>query len=474
MKTIVGPRESINRLWGKQRINETDVYRLMQYVIRVDHDGKVLLHNAVTGQLVELEQAEIELLNKQPMNYDSGMEQLVTGHYLVPDDYDEHDQVVKLRNILHKLFITQTAGSQAITRYTILPTTACNARCYYCFENGVRFTTMSEQTADETVKFIAEHCGEEKKVSIRWFGGEPTVAANRIDQICKGLVEHGIRYSSSMTTNGYLMDEETIPKAKALWHLKDVMITVDGTERNYNEIKSYVSAKEESPYQRVLRNVGLLLDHGIKVALRMNFDICNYQDFGDLLKEAAERYQGNKLLQVYAFPIKGEYPDKSGEVHHGSETWFEEKLVELNDMAAKAGLFSRQKELPSLFYDTCSAGSPSYMVITPEGKLGRCSGMFFLEDQIVGSVTDEMGNCDYCGPWTRFANPERCNECCFFPSCVLIEKCPGVDRCFIRETYRQCEETIKSIFNQRLNRYQNDREDVYHEYSGTESGICPD
>ena len=453
MRTIVKPKAFIDKMWGKQHIRDEIIYRMMWYVLRIDHDGKVLLHNVVTGQLVVLEQSEADMVEKLPHKYVPAMEQLVTGHYLVPEDYNEHEQVVKLKNVLNRMLITEPPNPQIINNYTILPTTACNARCYYCFEKGVPFITMSEQTADNTVRFIVEHCGDEKKVSIRWFGGEPTVAANRIDQICSGLSANDVIYSTNMTTNGYLFDEEMISRAKTLWHLKDLMITVDGTERNYNKIKSYVNPKE-NPYQRVLRNVGLFLNQGIKVALRMNFDLENADDFEDLIKEVNERFQGDSLLQVYAFPIKGEYPDKSGKVNHASEAWFEEKLVDLNDKARRLGLFNRQRGLPSLNFYTCHAGTPSSMVVTPEGKLGRCTGIFFREDQIIGNVADGIADSDYYKPWIQFADPERCTKCLFFPDCVLIEKCPGLDRCFKTETYRQYEEIIKHVFRQRLKRYQ--------------------
>jgi len=61
-----------------------------------------------------------------------------------------------------------------ITSYTILPTTGCNARCYYCFEHGSKVMTMTRETAGEVVRFITEHCGPKKTVAIMWFGGEPT------------------------------------------------------------------------------------------------------------------------------------------------------------------------------------------------------------------------------------------------------------------------------------------------------------
>ena len=466
MKTIVESKELIDRLWGRQTVHQEGIYRLMRYVLRVDDEGKVLLHNTVTGRLAVLEPEEAEALDRLPLKAEPVLEQLIAERYLVPEDCDEHDQVMKLRRVLNRLLAPGNSDLQGISSYTILPTTACNARCYYCFENGVRPVTMSEQTADAVVRFIAGHCGEEKKVSIRWFGGEPTVASNRIDQICRGLEEHGISYTSSITTNGYLFDEEMVSRAKALWHLQDSMITVDGTEENYNAIKSYVGVKD-NPYRRVLRNVGLLLEQGIGVALRMNFDQGNAEDFPNFLEEVGERFGGNRLLQVYSFPIKGEYPDKSGRVCHASEAWLEKKLVELNDKARETGLFRNKKDLPSLNYNSCNAGTPSFMVITPEGRLGRCTGIFSREDQIVGNVADGVTDPDYCKAWNHFADPARCRDCPLFPDCVLIENCPGIDRCFRAETCRQYEETIKHIYRMHVKNDENSKEDRFYDFSGT-------
>lgn len=451
MITVVKPKENIDKLWGKQRVKNQATYRMMRYVLRVDHDSKVLLHNVVTGRLVVLDRAEMTALENLPMAYKPVIAQLVSEHYLVPVDYDEHWQVINLRNILRKFVIASTLNPIAITRYTILPTTACNARCYYCCEHGIPTFTMTKQIADDTVKFIADYCGEERKISIRWYGGEPTVAAYRIDQICKGIRERGIQYSSSITTNGYLFDEEMASRARELWNLKNAMICVDGTERNYNEVKSFANAKD-NPYQRVLRNIGLLLEQGVSVALRMNFDLVNHRDFKDILTEALQRFQGNKLLQVYAFPIKGEHPDKYGRVMHGSEAWFDEKIAELNDLARAAELFHRTIDLPSLFFSTCNAGSPHFMVITPQGELGRCTGVFSHKDQIVGSVTDGVVDQAYWKSWIQFADLPKCVNCPLFPSCIQIERCPGKNDCFLKETFRQYEEVVKNAFKHFANK----------------------
>ena len=103
VRTIVEPQKHIVRIWGTQQVTEGIIFRLMKYVLRVDTDDKVLLHNVITGQMVILDEREVELLNKLPAVYSQEMESLVVAHYLVPEDYCEREYVKKLQLILRKL-----------------------------------------------------------------------------------------------------------------------------------------------------------------------------------------------------------------------------------------------------------------------------------------------------------------------------------------------------------------------------------
>lgn len=69
---------------------------------------------------------------------------------------------------------------------------------------------------------------------LAWFGGEPLYNAQVIDLICNDLVERGIGYESSMISNGFLFDEKLIKRAAELWRLRQIQITLDGTEGVYN------------------------------------------------------------------------------------------------------------------------------------------------------------------------------------------------------------------------------------------------
>lgn len=428
MITIAEPKEHIDKLWGKQKIREGETYRLMRYVLRVDHEDKVLLHNVVTGRLVVLEREEAEALETLPAPYNPAMEQLASEHYLVPEDYDEHQQVVNLRNVLRKL-ADALSPKGIITHYTILPTTACNARCYYCFERGIQKDTMTKQTADSVIEFIHSHCAGQK-VWIRWFGGEPTVAANRITQICEGLHQRGVEFSSRITTNGYLFDEETVETACSVWNLESVMISVDGIGQRYNQVKAFVDASDD-PYERVMGNIGLLLARGVGVNLRMNFDKQNYQDFEGLLSDAKRRYPDQRLLQVYVHQINGHYPNVDETRIHGDEKWFSENICTLNDLSREAGFYRRKTELLSLDYRWCIAARDDAITILPNGKLVGCPEQMGA-DQFKGDLEHGVTNSELVHSWKQFADYERCRQCVLFPACVKIVNCAGKDRCFYK------------------------------------------
>lgn len=428
MVTLAEPKQEITCLWGKQRAGE-GTYRLMKYVLRVEHRGRVLLYNLVTGQLAALDPEEAALLDTLPAARSPRMDPLIADHFLVPEHEDEHRQTAGLRTVLQKL---QTAQwEECITTYTILPTTGCNARCYYCFEHGVKASVMTEETARDTVDFIVRHSGNAKKVFLTWFGGEPTLCMDRIDQICLGLRNAGITYESKLVTNGYLLDREIAAKARSLWHLNFVQICVDGTEENHNRIKAYVGAAD-NPYQRTLRNAQDLLDAGIRVKLRMNFDLGNAQDFGPFVEEVKQRFHGHPLLTVSAHPIIGCYCGPDGSIRHGSDAWFGEKIAELTGIAADAGLYHRDTRLTGLVYRACMAARDYAVTIRPDGSLVKCPEQFG-DDQIIGSLHDGITNHQLVQSWKQTADPEKCRDCVLFPTCFSVVNCLTGDLCMHRK-----------------------------------------
>ena len=451
MRVIAKGKEQILLLWGNARPAETR-YRLIRYLVQEQCGEGTLLLNIVSGELILLSEKENELLSLLPSPYVPEMDELIAHRFLVTETFDESKSVDQLRTLLKKL-----QPQKGITGFSILPTTACNARCFYCFESNEPRYTMTAEIAEKTVEFIAAHCEPDKTVPIKWFGGEPTAGEKRIDQICDLLQEKGIRYTSSMISNAYLFDEEMVRKAKEKWKLTSIQITLDGTEPVYNQVKAYVNA-EGSPYQRVMRNIGLLLDAGIRVLVRINLDKHNEDDLTELVKELGNRFSGRKLFEAYAAPLfegAGYAPIIHQEDDHSGIV---QSVLRLNQQIEQVGCrrgtrYVQNSALPSLRYYYCMADNPRSIQINPLGQFGKCE--HYISTHLVGSLKD---GCASDSPeWQYWMNPvylESCKKCSLYPDCGLIKNCETAVPCLSGQVMERTDDIKKQIWFAYRNRSQ--------------------
>ena len=148
MKTICAGQERIIKLLGKQKIKQTE-YRRMNYILQAECEDGVLLHNVITGHTVLLDGDEASAFKDNPPKNVTGMTELVQSFFLVPREYDEKKTVLNLRTLVKRLSM-----SKGIEGYTILTTTNCNARCFYCYENNLPHINMSQEVADKVVDYM--------------------------------------------------------------------------------------------------------------------------------------------------------------------------------------------------------------------------------------------------------------------------------------------------------------------------------
>ena len=446
MKTIVEPEDYIEKLWGKQQIKETDVYRLMQYVVRVDHDGKVLLHNVVTGQLAELDREEVKALEMLPTAYSPVMEQLVTEHYLVPEGFDEYKSVKQLRLICQR----RQTGT-AINHYIILPTSFCNARCFYCYESDYPRVHMTAETADKLIDYIDKH-REGKNVSINWFGGEPLVGIQRIDQISQGLKDRGIPLTASMVSNGYLFDEEIVDRSAELWKLQRIQITLDGTEETYNRVKAYVNV-QDNPFQRVLRNIDLLSRKEIHVNIRLNVDFYNKDEIRILIEELGKRYSSNPHVTVYLNMLFNNMGFEPVSHSYDEIIILKDIIDEYTDRLKELKLSSdNNMKYLHLTISQCMADSPHSLMIQPDGSFCRCEHESTLNSY--GDLENGITNPQRLEKWKESIEPsEQCPKCAIYPACYQLRLCmnsdmPCIDK-FQQSNLKKQKERIIAMYIQK-------------------------
>jgi len=412
VEIIIENNKNVLKMLGKIP-DSIGKYRLLNYCVILEVAEGILVFNTLTRALVLLTRDEYE----ERFNN----EYLKEHWFTVPEDYNEKGRVELVRWINS----TMLAKQKNITSYTILTTTDCNARCYYCYEMGYQRVSMTEKTAIKVAEFIREKSGGEP-VKINWFGGEPLYNAKVIDCICKSLQENQIAYESIMISNGYLFDDDTVNRAVNLWKLQKVQITLDGTEEVYNGSKAYIY-REGSAYQRVLSNIERLLDAGISVIIRMNIQVKNADDLLNLTEELVHRFKERENIWAYAHVIFEDgtaledlYSQSDLEKIYGSLLRIEERLI-------SNGLFKQERLARKVKQNHCMADSGKAVLINPNGALGLCE--HFAESNLIGHIDSPEQDQEMKESWMETKELSACEKCFSYPECIRLKKCPHNEDC---------------------------------------------
>ncbi len=416
MRQIVSPISLTKKILGQQKVDERISYRITAHCVRIEQPEGLLFYHTLTGELLLLTHEEEALLAKLPGSAPPVLTELVSRRFLVPEGADEMALVDQVRNIARRL----KRGDGILTDYLIFTTTACNARCFYCFEAGIQKTTMTKETARAAGEYIATHCGG-KPVHLVWFGGEPLLNVKAIDAITDVLRQRGVEFRSRMDSNGYLFDEALAARIKNNWGLYQVQITLDGTEEVYNQRKAYVHP-EGSPFQRVLRNISSLLDAGIQVTVRMNMDEDNERDLYVLVDELAGRFAGRPGFVIAPRVIienKGAKPYRYTEEERRT---LADKARDMWDYLDRRGVAVETSLTQQPVFYSCWSDNANAATITPEGRLGRCES--HIDKGLWGSVFSEERDEEVLRQWRkRRLAEEICSTCELYPRCVRLKNC---------------------------------------------------
>ncbi len=372
---------------------------------------------------------------------------LYEDHFLVPENTQESRVYLELKDIL----VLKEELPRAVSRYVILPTTACNARCFYCFEQGMRYRTMTPDTVSDTLRFIREHSPKGKKIHIHWFGGEPLCAPDNIDRITDGLEAAGIAFTAEMTSNGSLFTEETVKKAKEKWKVGKVQVTLDGMADEYARRKRYASGPEK-PFETVMRNMHMIIAEGINVSVRLNADEDNLGEIFRTVDYLCGEFDGEerKRVSVYAHSLYGGTGEAPGACPAGAGSdALEERVLEINDYIQQRGL--SVWDLGGLFdFKThfCMAAAPECnIVIDAEGGLFLCEAM--PESFRIGDVKKGIDPDAFRQATAPCEVRTECGQCVFLPVCTEFDRCPNRmtwDSCF-RQEKRNLERDLRFMHN---------------------------
>lgn len=400
------------------------MYRVSKYLIEIPLDSdRVIVYSTLTTSLVVLSHEEHERIFVRRDYADGEMcEALRNMGILVADGESQAEMLADLRRGV-------IDAEDGISGIMIAPTMDCNARCYYCFENGAHRETMSAETADAVAGFIAENCTG-KKLYISWFGGEPLLAPEIIDRITFALKKSGIDVESTITTNGILLTDEIVARFGE-WGTYRVQISVDGIGEQYNKAKRFQGV-EGDPFQEVVENITRVLDSGISVHLRINYRGTDRSSIEDGFAFFNDKFGKYENLSLYGAPLDlpgeksySEFDTIEGDLYFDVLKMSLDGGYEDDELNFREGVNVSEETnvmlgnlLLSPFPVPCMMVNKWRFAIDSKGLLYKCQKHLGRERFSCGDVFGGVRRNDtYKYFSTDELHDDNCEDCAIFPIC---------------------------------------------------------
>jgi len=387
------------------------------FIIRVFEKGEVLLFNTKNSSIVilsEKEYQEVNALVDKGLKIPSNFQELINNDFLIEKATDEKKEFLKELDKCMK-------NNKHFTVH-ILPTTACNFNCPYCYQSGIeRDFFLNDEILKKTIKYIKGYLkGKDiTEATLVIHGGEPTVNWSSVVKLLpmmdKIFKERNIKYRTQIVSNGYnLTPEKADLLSKYNW--QRFQVTVDGPPESHN--KRRVLRNGGETFDRIIDNIRYVIDNKKieKVSLRINYDKGNIDKIPEFLEYIARNFDRDRIILSLGFISKtvddtdankyvSEYGIKKSEMTKYYLPLFK-KAVELG--FKMSNLF--------MFTGMCTSKLDNALVISSNGDIFKCLSGVGRDEFIEGRVDSER----YDLP--NYLYPELYEQC-------LDKGCPYLPLC---------------------------------------------
>jgi uncharacterized protein len=386
-----------------------------------DVDGTLILFNSLSSALLRFSgrtaKAIEEILQGHVHAEGEVADYLLANGVVVPETCDERERA---RRLHEGAFRRDDSLSLMLLSHE-----NCNFRCTYCYEDFKK-KRMKPEVVEGVLALVRARIPKLKYLSIGWFGGEPLLAMDLVEDVATRLRtmcrEWGVSFTSEMTTNGYLLDAERGARCIAAGVVR-YQVTLDGPARFHDTTRRL--ANGQSTFDQIIRNLKNLRDNakGFKIVIRVNFSPLNLAAMPDFVKFLGAEFGNDERFSVRFRPVGrwGGPNDASLTVcDHKSGEVIEYDLME---QALQAGLSMQTlQEGMQRFGSVCYAASPNHFVIGSDGIVYKCTVAFNDPRNHVGKL-DSLGNLhikpELLEEWTRSGEEtdSGCQACGFRPAC---------------------------------------------------------
>ncbi len=331
---------------------------------------------------------------------------------LIPDDADEV-QMLSARYQRSR----QNTSHFSLTMITSL---GCNFDCPYCFE-AKHPSIMDDEVQKAVLGVLEDQLPKISSFGVSWFGGEPLVGKRPLlalaDQFIDKCDAAGVNYSSEMTTNGYLLTEETCRELKQR-RLGSVQVGLDGPPDIHDKMRPLADGR--GSFWRIVENLHHAIDH-FMVGVRVNIGTQNFERVEELFMILGKEGFSGKLT-VYPGQLVGVHNATAPSMTYQScfgHPQFAAVEQRFLDLAIRYGL--AEHKLPGAAGGApCTAVRANELVVGSKGELYKCWESVGNPSDTIGNIrqyTELNGRMERWLKYDPFHNQE-CRSCIALPICM--------------------------------------------------------
>lgn len=256
----------------------------------------------------------------------------------------------------------------------LFPTEQCNFRCTYCYED-FEIGRMKPDVILGIKNLIKNRTEELDFLRISWFGGEPLMAINIVEEINAFVLKTFVNkpkfiFQSDMTTNAYLLD---LDKAKRIINLgvTDFQVSIDGIEEIHNKTRKRADGK--GTFSTIWQNLVNLkqLSEDFHIMLRIHYTPKSLMRLPELIKMLNSNFSDDNRFSVI-FKSVGRYGGENDA--NITPVSREDEITVENNLNTKMldKTLVNKGNLNSEF-KICYAAKPNAYTIRANGKLNKCT-----------------------------------------------------------------------------------------------------
>lgn len=246
---------------------------------------------------------------------------------------------------------------------------------------------MPRDVLDSLLEFLSKRIPELTNLEISWFGGEPLLAIDVLDEVmsfCHSeATKHSVALSSGISTNGHLLS----PNIFSLLVQKNVLryqITMDGPKQFHNARRKRKNA--EGDYDLILRNLFFICETNANFDLniRIHVDRANSECMDDLMADIT--LIGKDPRTTLCFErvknLGHQLPPDIKPMGQSEFHCFVTKFIS----NPKYAHFKFDNVLDKIDTHVCYAALPNNFVVRSDGRLQKCTVALNNSINTVGKI----------------------------------------------------------------------------------------